>query len=763
MSHSKSRWIPNALSVPVACTFALLGLGQRSGTDANRLSEETSPYLRLHADNPVDWYPWGEEAFERARREEKPIFLSIGYSTCYWCHVMEREVFSDPEIAELMNRWFINIKVDREERPEIDEIYMTTTQVLTGNGGWPNSVFMTPELEPFFAGTYFPPQDRGERAGFVTILTELHRAWLEQRAEVEGRAHNIAETVRLSMSGDPFQGSTSPTQTATEVVAALKKQFDTEFGGFGMGPKFPSPSNLALLWAVAREGDALAEEMVVATLSAMGRGAIFDHLEGGFHRYTLDRKWRQPHFEKMLYDNALLAELLATVAVETGDRFLEGLARSTLDFLLEHMRLPNGAFESAIDAETAGVEGAFYLWTKEDLAAVVDAENWDLFSAIFDLDGGPTFDETHYTLYLTESYESHAARIGVTPSELRTRLTPILTWLASTRKLRPPPLVDDKVLCDWNGLAVAALARAGELFETPKYTEAAKRAALFLIGMQDADGIQLHVWRNGRAKIPAFLDDYAFLVHGLLALYESEGELRWLTEAKRLMTEAEKRLAAPGGGYFITAPDPNLLVRPVSGWDDSVPSGNGVMVLNLIRLAEATGNPAYRLRAVRVLNSFANEMERVPTATATLALGALESIASTTGGIDAIERLAREVVTARIDYDSMPGQESWIDFTVELEIRDRWHVNANPASLEFLVPTEISGAVREVRYPPGRSIAVRFADAELDVYKSRVEIRGEVRATHEPVRLTYQACDDSRCLHPVTLNLPRTDLELGAR
>ncbi|MEJ2084604.1 MAG: thioredoxin domain-containing protein [Acidobacteriota bacterium] len=722
-------------------------------SDANRLIEETSPYLRLHAYNPVNWYPWGEEAFERARREEKPIFLSIGYTTCYWCHVMEREVFSDPEIAELMNLWFVNIKVDREERPEIDEIYMTTTQMLTGNGGWPNSVFLTPELEPFFAGTYFPPQDQEGRPGFVTILESLHRAWLEQRAEVETRARRIATTLRLSMSGSGFQDAPKPIQTAPEVVASLNERFDTDFGGFGTGAKFPSPSNLTFLWAMAREGDAVAEEMVVATLSAMGRGAIFDHLDGGFHRYTLDREWRLPHFEKMLYDNALLAELLATVAVETGDRFLDGLARSTLDFLLERMRLPNGAFKSAIDAETDGVEGALYLWTKDEVAAVVDAKDWDLFSTVFGFKGEPSFDDRHYTLYMTESYEVHAARLGLAPSELEARLTPMLERLAATRSLRPSPIVDDKVLCDWNGLTVAALARAGELLDTPKYSEAARQAASFLLRLRNDEGTQLHVWRNGRGKIPAFLDDYAFLVHGLLTLYETGGDARWLDEAKRLMAEAEERLAAPDGGYYISAPDRDLLVRPISVWDGSVPSGNGVMVLNQIRLTRATGDPDYRLRADRALGSFASEMKRVPAATATLALAALAATGSAAGGVDTIERLARDVVTAKIEIAADPTQEAWRDFRVTLEIRDGWHVNANPASLEFLIPTEVSGKVRQVRYPPGKSIAVRFADAELDVYESQVEIRGQTRASEEPVQLVYQACDDSRCLPPVTVDL----------
>jgi uncharacterized protein YyaL (SSP411 family) len=735
--------------------FMLIAASDTPRGAPTRLIDESSPYLRLHAYNPVDWYPWGEEAFERARQEDKPIFLSIGYTTCYWCHVMERQVFSDPEIADLMNRWFVSVKVDREERPEIDEIYMTTTQMLTGHGGWPNSVFLTPKLEPFFAGTYFPPEDHQGRPGFTTVLKGLHRAWLERRPEVESRAGRIATRVRAAMSGSETPGASIPEELAAEVVESVKKRYDSEFGGFGGAPKFPTPSNLYLLWRAGELGDVEAKSMVVGTLTAMGRGAVFDHLDGGFHRYTLDREWRIPHFEKMLYDNALLAELLSMAAADTNDGFLDRLARQSLDFLLDHLQLPNGAFKSAIDAETDAVEGAFYIWTREEIEALLSDKEFALLAPIFGLDKEPNFEKDYYTLYLTESYSSLADRLGLSEQELQARVDPILARLAVARAKRQFPIVDDKVLSDWNGMAISAFARAGDLLNDDKYTEAAVRAASFLLSVQDDHGVQLHVWREGQAKIPAFLDDYAFLIRGLLTLHEVTGQQRWLSEAERLTLEMERRLGAPGGGYFLAGSDPNLLVRSVTVFDGAIPSGNGTAILNLMRLAELTGKPVYRAQAEKALKAFSDDLRRAPTAATTIALAAQQSSLSsgTSFAVERIDHLARNLVAAALKQGPTLQQGVWQEFVVVLDIREGWHVNANPASIEFLIPTEIGGAVRQVRYPPGESMQVAFAEERLDVYTSRVEIPGEISADADSVQLTYQACDEQRCLPPVSREL----------
>ncbi len=735
----------------------------RGGGEPNRLIHESSPYLRLHAHNPVDWYPWGDEALQRARREDKPIFLSVGYSTCYWCHVMEREVFSDPEIAGLMNRWFVNIKVDREERPDLDEIYMTATQLLSGGrGGWPNSVFLTPDLEPFFAGTYFPPEDRFGRPGFPTVLEGLQRAWTERRQEVLQQAARVAGAVRQGLAGRAGDGVLPGADAFASAVAELKGRYDNEHGGFGQAPKFPSPSSLLLLWRAAETGDAQAEEMVLDTLRKMGRGAIYDQLDGGFHRYTLDAAWRVPHFEKMLYDNAHLGELLAVTAAASGDPELQRLARGTFDFILRQMTLDNGAFKSAIDAETDAVEGAYYIWTRSELEAALEPGGFELLSPIFGLDREPNFEEDHYTLYLTDSLAAHAERLGISRAALLERLEPELIRLGRVRSRRRFPLVDDKVLVDWNGMMIAALARGGERLGEPRYVEAAARAASFLLTLRDGDGIQLHAWRRGEAKIRAFLDDYAFFVRGLLALAEVTGEQSWLAEAERLSEELERRLRDPRGGYFMSAARPDLLVQVRSMTDGAIPSGNGIAVLNLVRLAELTGKVTYRLRAAAALEAFAPDLDSHPGAAPTVALAVERYRSGLTGGPrltatgaispGSIESLADEVVQTELTSGDA-GSDGWRDFQVALEIREGWHVNANPASFDYLVPTRIEGAVRRLVYPPAETYRFAFAKEELSVYSGRASIRGKLAPDESSLRVVYQACDDRRCLPPVTRTL----------
>ena len=716
----------------------------------NRLIHESSPYLQLHAHNPVDWYPWGEEAFERAREEDKPIFLSVGYSTCYWCHVMERLVFSDPEIAELMNRGFINIKVDREERPDIDEIYMTATQLLTGRGGWPNSVFLTPDGEAFFAGTYFPPQDQGGRPGFPTVLAALGKAWQGNRPQVEAQARRLSEGIQQVLTEQQGRPTgTLPVVAATRAVADLKERFDAQWGGFGGAPKFPSPANLFLLWDAAQQGDRQARDMVLQTLAAMGRGAIFDQLGGGFHRYTLDRAWRIPHFEKMLYDNALLAEILAITAASTGNADLERLTRRTLDFLLAEMRLPNGAFKSAIDAETDGVEGAFYIWGREEIIAELGAQEAEFLSPILGLEGEANFEEHSYTLFLSRSFAEHAAARSMSRQELLGRVEPLLASLNVARSKRPMPPVDDKVLADWNGMAIGAFARAGVLLSEDRYLEAAKRAANFILEQQDDTGIQLHVWRQGKARQRAFLDDYAFLIHGLLNLFEAKAEKQWLTEAERLTTEMEQQLRAPAGGFYTSPADPSLLVRSGAGSGGAIPAGNGVAMVNLLRLADLSDRPIYRARALTAIQAFSQVLEASSVGMPTVALAV--AIADRTGSIAKLARpAADELVDTVLQATAAKPGEAWQSFTLHLRIREGWHLNANPASLELLIPTEVTGDLRDVVYPQGEALHLEFAGEPLRVLSGDVMIRGEMRSGSRSVTLGYQACDERRCLPPVT-------------
>ncbi len=758
-----------------AMLLALAGFCCGAGTASedrpaatNRLAKESSPYLLLHAGNPVDWYPWGDEALAKARREGKPIFLSVGYSTCYWCHVMEREVFSDPAIAALMNQWFVNVKVDREERPDLDEIYMTATQLMTQGGGWPNSVFLTPALEPFYAGTYFPPKDMAGRPGFPTVLSGIHDAWTKRRPEVEAQAGQVATVMRqvLAAAAQPA-AELPPARTARVAVAQVAATYDPRWGGFGAAPKFPTPGKLLLLWeAGGKRSDE--HRMVLETLRQMGRGGIYDQVGGGFHRYSTDERWLVPHFEKMLYDNAHLAELLALGWQETRDPELARLARGTLDFVLREMTLPPGPFKSAIDAETDGEEGAYYVWTREELRAALGEKGFALLAPIYGFDGAPNVERERYVLHLTAPLEEHARRLGIRREELLRRLDPHLETLRQVRQRRKMPLIDDKVLTDWNGMMIAAMARAGGILGEPRYTEAAEKAALFVLQHLDLpDGPLRHAWRNGEAKLPAFADDYAFFIRGLLVLHEVGGEKRWLAAAARLAGELEERLLAPRGGYYMAAPQPGLLLQPLSVSDGAIPSGNAILVHDFLALARATGEARYRERAERSLKAFARELEQYPAAVPMLAAALLRLGEEKAGGAPAavvaaaapvaaggaassdpaqLEELARGVVAAEA---TASGSGAWRRLAVRLRLAEGWHVNANPASEEFLIATQVAGEVKNLHYPQGTPFRFAFAGAPLNVYGGEVTIRGEVAGEAEDVVLTYQACDDSRCLPPV--------------
>ena len=491
---------------------------------ANRLARESSPYLLLHKDNPVDWHPWGEEAFARARAEDKPIFLSIGYSTCYWCHVMERESFSVPEIAREMNEGFVCIKVDREERPDVDEIYMAATQLITRSGGWPNSVFLTPDLQPFFAGTYFPPTDARGRPGLPRVLQGLREAWLFRRPELVQQAEMVAQAMQEHLGSGGARGGALP---GAEVVDAVREglaaRFDPEWGGFGPAPKFPSPANLFFL--LERAADDEAREMLVTTLDRMARGGLMDQLAGGFHRYSTDEAWLVPHFEKMLYDNASLAWLYAEASALAPGAGFDRVARFTLDFVLREMTGPEGGFLSAIDAETDGHEGAYYTWTAEELEAALPGPEGRLFRAVYGLEGPPPFEGERYVLFLHTPLAEQARAGGLSEADLTRRLEPGRRALAEARSRRERPATDDKVLADWNGLMIGAMARAGARLAEPRYIAAAERAAGFVLSrmVDGAGGTLLHAFREGRAHVPAFLDDYAFLVEGLLAAARGDG------------------------------------------------------------------------------------------------------------------------------------------------------------------------------------------------------------------------------------------------
>ena len=527
----------------------------------NKLHQEISPYLLQHAGNPVDWQAWGPEALGRARSEQKPIFLSIGYSACHWCHVMAHESFENAAIAELLNRDFVSIKVDREERPDLDQIYMAAVQAMTGQGGWPMSVFLTPEQKPFFGGTYWPPRARGGMAGFAEIVAAVAAAWRERRTEVLQQAEKMVEFLQADrLAGDPSaELSETPLESAE---AALVHAFDDRLGGFGPAPKFPHATDLAVLlarWRATRDEPLL--EMVTVTLDHMAAGGIYDQLGGGFHRYSVDAEWLVPHFEKMLYDNALLANCYLAAWQETQRKDYLRVVRETLDYALRDMTDPLGGFYSAEDADSEGEEGKFYVWTPREVEAVLTPGRAAAFCYVYDVTEPGNF-EGRSILHLARPIAVCAKALGRDAASLEDDLAADRAALVEARSRRVRPGRDDKVLVSWNGLLIDALARAGGVLDEPRYRAAAATAADFLLArLRDDRGRLLHCWRAGQAGHNAFLDDHASLSNALITLYETDSDPRWLDEAARLADAMLARFAdAQGGGFFYTSSDHEPLI-----------------------------------------------------------------------------------------------------------------------------------------------------------------------------------------------------------
>ncbi|HLI85459.1 MAG TPA: thioredoxin domain-containing protein [Bryobacteraceae bacterium] len=592
----------------------------------NRLAREKSPYLLQHAHNPVDWYAWGPEAFEKARREDKPIFLSIGYSTCHWCHVMERESFEDERIAELLNRDFVPIKVDREERPDIDRIYMAFVQATVGGGGWPMSVWLTPDLEPFYGGTYYPPESRWGKPGFASVLTQIAAAWRGDRRRVVESARDVIEQLRQSIT---FKATGSGAPASDPTIAesgffAFRRTFDTRLGGFGDAPKFPRPSVLNFLLRYhARTKNQEALEMVLLTLRAMAKGGMHDRLGGGFHRYSVDERWFVPHFEKMLYDQAQLAISYLEAFQITGDEALATTARGIFDYVLRDMTDAAGAFYSAEDADSAidpakpeqKGEGAFYIWSEAEIREHAGMPSAEWFNYRYGVreDGNVAYDphgefRGKNILYEAHTLEETAAHFGKDPGELRDGLNRVSRALFEARARRPRPHLDDKILTAWNGLMISAFALGGAVLREAAYGQAARRAAEFILERMynPATGLLLRRYRQGDAAIPGFLDDYANFARSLLDLYEAQFDPRHLELAVRL-TEKQRELFedAGGGGFFSTAAgDGSLVLRVKEDYDGAEPSGNSVAALNLLRLWQITGRAGFRESAEKLMAAF---------------------------------------------------------------------------------------------------------------------------------------------------------------
>lgn len=591
---------------------------------SNRLISEKSPYLLQHAYNPVDWYPWSQEAFKKAADEDKPVFLSIGYSTCHWCHVMENESFEDAEVARLLNDAFVCIKVDREERPDLDSIYMKVCQQLIGSGGWPLHIIMTPDKKPFFAATYIPRESRFGQTGMKELIPKVKELWTSRRNMLLESAVEITESIRQIEK--PSNGASAEelgASTLDEAYLQLSQSFDENNGGFGNAPKFPSPHNLTFLlryWK--RTSDPKALEMVRTTLEAMKQGGIYDHLGFGFHRYSTDAKWLVPHFEKMLYDQAMLTMAYTEAYEATRDENLKQIAKEIITYVLRDMTDSASGFYSAEDADTEGEEGKFYTWTKEEIRLQLSADEADLAVKIFGIEEEGNFKEAmngkrtgKNILCLNKSPAQIALEMHLSQQEFQKRLDQVRNKLFQVRQKRVHPRRDDKILVDWNGLMIAALSKASQVFDEPEYAIAAKKAADFIFkNMRDSQNRLYHRYREGEAKVTGFLTDYAFFIWGLVELYETVFDAEYLEQAVELTEILMKHFwDEQRGGFYLTPDDAEFtLVRDREIYDGALPSGNSVACLNLIRLAHMTGDIRYEQKAAQLIRSFANDVSRAP-------------------------------------------------------------------------------------------------------------------------------------------------------
>jgi uncharacterized protein YyaL (SSP411 family) len=608
--HFQRGWLVGGITAVLCCGVMA---GATETRKSNRLIHETSPYLLQHAYNPVDWYPWGEEAFAKARKENKPIFLSIGYSTCHWCHVMEHESFESDDIAALMNKYFVCIKVDREERPDVDRVYMTAVQATTGSGGWPMSVWLTPDLKPFFCGTYFPPDARYGRPGFKELLQRVHDVWETNHDAVVAQAGKIAETIGQYAT---IGGGGSPEQALDEGPLKLgfeqfRSSYDEVNGGFGGAPKFPRPVALNFLFRYfAHTNEVAARDMALHTLRAMGEGGIFDQLGGGFHRYGVDDHWLVSHFEKMLYDQAQLVSSYVDAYQITHDPFYADIARRTCDYVLRNMTSPDGGFCSAEDADSEGIEGKFYVWKREEIDKIIgDKDKSDVFCRYYGVEHEGNWEDSNNVLHVALTVEQTAKLFHKSDKDVTAILEVGRAKLFAAREKRVRPHRDEKILTGWNGLMISALARAAQALDEPRYREGAERAARYLVANRLKDGKLTRT-----ATVPAMVEDYAFFGNGLIDLYETDFDPQWLLTATKL---ADTMLAqfydAKAGGFFQTdGRDPSVIVHSKEDYDGAEPSGNSMAALLLMRLAQFTDRPNYREATERTLQLFGDHLRKAP-------------------------------------------------------------------------------------------------------------------------------------------------------
>jgi len=745
----------------------------------NRLIHSADPYLLLHAHNPVDWYPWGPAALAKARRENKPIFLSIGYSTCYWCHVAERTLYSDPAIAKLMNAWFVNIKVDREQRPDLDRLYLLATALMTGQSAWPNNLFLTPDRKPFFAGSYFSPKnDAFGRPGFPAVLTRIHQEWAHHPQTLRRRADQVFAAMRRMQGRLAGGGRDAPITPAAWLAKArrtLTRQFDAQYGGFaaaGQETKFPEPARLMLLLADARQHHHPASlAMLEKTLDAMAYGGIDDQLGGGFRRYSVERTWSLPHFEKMLYDNAQLMLLYAEASQATRRPLYRWVTQRTAAYLQREMMSPAGGFYTAQDAQVDGEEGKSAIWTRGEITAILGHRQARRFFRVYALTPLTRQTDAHLLSgdpagvlrirrpIVQTLRRANAAQI----SQRLDALAPQRTRLLAARRRRPQPARDDKILTGLNGLAITAFARGGQLFANAHWISIAERSAqrVWALAYQPQEHTLLHTIFHGKARTAGYLDDYALLGNSFLTLYQITKHPRWLNRAITLAGAIETHFSRPDGGLATAVQTPDLLLPPIADGDTPVPSGVSAAVRLLLRLTAITGNPSYATRALAVVRRLRGQLDDQPSTWAAMITAINRYPLPITG--KAIARAPRPDTASHLHAAMTTRAVNGHDeIQIILRIDPGYHVNAHPATFDYLVPTTVAFTrltPLAIHYPPPVPLRTAFAADTLAVYQGTVTVTAvfpagalakprEIRAT-----LTAQACTDHTCLPPAKIPL----------
>ncbi|MCG8086444.1 MAG: DUF255 domain-containing protein [Candidatus Thiodiazotropha taylori] len=726
----------------------------------NQLILEDSPYLLQHAHNPVDWHPWSEAAFLKAKQQNKPIFLSIGYSTCHWCHVMERESFENLPIAALLNRDFIAIKVDRESHPDVDEVYMTAVMLMTGHGGWPMSSFLTPEGKPFYGGTYYTPEQ------FTSLLQQVNQLWKERPDDVIAQAEKVADAVAES---NRLRGEAKALDEGViaEALKSMQNAFDEIQGGFGQAPKFPREPWLYLLLDQAqRHGDQAALQMLTVTLDHMGRGGIYDQVAGGFHRYSTDYEWLVPHFEKMLYNQAHLSRIYLGAWRITGREDFRRIATQTLDYVLREMTSPDGGFYSATDADSEGEEGLFFTWTEDELNAALDKQQANLATTLYGVTPSGNF-EGRNILHLPQTLAEFADEKQRSLSDLLTQLEQINQILLETRNKRIPPLRDDKIVTSWNGMMITAFAQAADLLDNTSYRDAALKAAEFL--WQQNRYKPGYLWRvhlNGQSSIAATQEDYAYLSEGFLYLYDLTGEPLWLERAKELAGALTGRfLDRQQGGFFMNEAESSItgMGRPKDeGADNAIPSGSSVAIHSLQRLWQRSGDLDFRKQTDGLISRFAPALEATP-----ISYGYLLSAVADHRHGELGSRAYAGQGGIRIHADTSQAAEQTL-LNLKIQIPDGWHINSNQPSGKDLIATRMSLAEQSngwqmgpVTYPKGKQQKLAFQQQPLSVYGGDISLQTLLKqidgdhpgSTTLPVELQLQACNDQVCLPPETVTL----------